>query len=78
MPDGYAPYIGNWRNIRPETYKDFDAFIHVAKEFAGRICFPIYEIESGRIVAFQSRTQTDQTPKYLFTPRVLRCLYFLL
>ena len=67
MPDGYAPYVGNWRNIRPETYRDFDAFIHVAKDFAGRICFPIRD-RSSRIIAFQSRTTTDQTPKYLFTP----------
>ena len=41
MPEGYAPYVGNWRNIRPETYKEFEAFIHSGKDFAGRICFPI-------------------------------------
>ena len=28
FPKGYTPYIGNWRNIRPETYKHFDAFLH--------------------------------------------------
>ena len=67
MPEGYAPYVGNWRNIRPETYKEFEAFIHPGKDFAGRICFPIRD-RSGRVVAFQSRTTTDQTPKYLFSP----------
>ena len=67
MPEGYAPYVGNWRNIRPETYRDFDAFIHSGKDFTGRICFPIRD-RSGRIVAYQSRTTTDQTPKYLFSP----------
>jgi len=67
MPEGYMPYVGNWRNIRPETYKDFDAFIHASKDFIGRICFPVRD-RSGRIVAFQSRTQTDQQPKYLNTP----------
>ena len=67
MPEGYMPYVGNWRNIRPETYKEFDAFIHASKDFIGRICFPVRD-RSGRIVAFQSRTQTDQQPKYLNTP----------
>ena len=37
MPDGYMPYVGNWRNIKPETYKDFEAFIHAGKDFNGRI-----------------------------------------
>tara|TARA_B100001939_G_scaffold291832_1_gene263760 strand:+ start:327 stop:1160 length:834 start_codon:yes stop_codon:yes gene_type:complete len=67
MPEGYMPYVGNWRDIRPDTYKDFDAFIHAGKDFTGRICFPIRD-RSGRIIAFQSRTQTNQTPKYLFSP----------
>jgi DNA primase len=67
MPEGYMPYVGNWRNIKPETYKEFEAFIHAGKDFTGRICFPIRD-RTGRIVAFQSRTQTDQIPKYLNTP----------
>ena len=67
MPEGYAPYMGNWRNIRPETYRSFNAFIHAGKDFVGRICFPIRD-RSGHIVAFQSRTTSDQTPKYLFSP----------
>mgnify|MGYP001234289172 FL=1 len=67
MPEGYMPYVGNWRNIKPETYKDFEAFIHAGKDFNGRICFPIRD-RSARIVAFQSRTTGDQQPKYLNTP----------
>ena len=67
MPEGYMPYVGNWRNIRPETYTDFEAFIHSSKDFTGRICFPIRD-RSGNIIAFQSRTTTNQTPKYLFSP----------
>jgi DNA primase len=67
MPEGYAPYIGNWRGIRAETYKEFEAFIHSGKDFVGRICFPIRD-RSGRIVSFQSRTTADQQPKYLNTP----------
>ena len=67
MPEGYMPYVGNWRNVKPETYKDFEAFIHAGKDFNGRICFPIRD-RSARIVAFQSRTTGDQQPKYLNTP----------
>ncbi len=67
MPEGYSPYIGNWRSIRAETYRDFEAFIHAGKDFTGRICFPVRD-RSGRIVAFQSRTTGDQQPKYLNTP----------
>lgn len=67
MPEGYSPYIGNWRNIKAETYREFEAFIHAGKDFNGRICFPIRD-RSSRIVAFQSRTTGDQQPKYLNTP----------
>jgi DNA primase len=67
MPEGYSPYIGNWRNIRAETYREFEAFIHAGKDFTGRICFPVRD-RSSRIVAFQSRTTGDQQPKYLNTP----------
>jgi len=67
MPDKASPYIGNWRNIKAETYREFEAFIHSDKEFVGRICFPIRD-RSGRIVSFQSRTTGDQQPKYLNTP----------
>ena len=66
-PQGYMPYVGNWRNIKQETYKDFEDFIHAGKDFNGRICFPIRD-RSARIVAFQSRTTGDQLPKYLNTP----------
>ena len=67
MPEGYAPYMGNWRNIKAETYREFEAFIHAGKDFNGRICFPVRD-RSSRIVAFQSRTTGDQQPKYLNTP----------
>jgi DNA primase len=67
MPEGYSPYIGNWRNIKADTYREFETFIHAGKDFNGRICFPIRD-RSGRIVAFQSRTTGDQQPKYLNTP----------
>lgn len=67
LPKNYTPYIGSWRNIKPETYRSFEAFQDVGKDFVGRICFPIRD-RTGKIVAFQSRTTGDQQPKYLNTP----------
>ena len=67
MPEKAMPYVGNWRNIRPETYKDFEAFIHPSKDFVGRICFPVRD-RTERIVAFQARSTGDQQPKYLNSP----------
>lgn len=67
MPKDYSPYVGNWRNIRPETYKEFDAFLHIGDVFRDRINFPIRDI-SGKIVAFQGRHTAGGTPKYKFSP----------
>ena len=67
MPRDAAPYIGGWRDIRPETYKRFEAFLSPSKEFSGRICFPIRD-RTGKIVAIQARTQTNQMPKYYNAP----------
>lgn len=67
MPKDYSPYVGNWRNIRPETYKEFEAFLHVGAIFRDRINFPIRDI-SGKIVAFQGRHTAGGTPKYKFSP----------
>ena len=67
MPLDYVPYVGNWRNIKPETYAKFDAFIHTAKEFTGRVAFPIKD-RTGRVVAFTARATGDQQPKYLNSP----------
>ena len=67
LPRDAVPYIGSWRDIRPETYKNFGAFLSSAKEFTGRICFPIKD-RTGKVVAIQSRTQTNQMPKYYNAP----------
>lgn len=67
FPSGYVPYLGNWRDIKPETYKKFEAFLHTSKEFASRIVFPIYD-RTGRIVAFVGRSQGVELPKYLNSP----------
>ena len=67
FPQNSMPYVGNWRNIKPETYKKFEAFIHAGTDYVGRVNFPIRDI-SGKIVAFQGRHTGDGVPKYKFTP----------
>lgn len=67
MPLKIQEFVGSWRNISAETYRKFKAFKSPDANFVGRICFPLTD-QSGRIVAFQSRTMTDQQPKYLNTP----------
>ncbi len=68
FPKGYTPYIGNWRNIRPETYKHFDAFLHHETQFVGRVVFPIRDI-TGKIVAFNGRHMTlSEKIKYMIYP----------
>ena len=66
FPRSALPYVGNWRNIKPETYRKFEAFPE-HEAFVGRIVFPIRDI-SGRIVAFNARHMTGGTPKYLISP----------
>lgn len=67
FPTSYTPYIGDWRGIRPETYKMFEAFQHHDKEHIGRIVFPIRDL-TGRIVAFNGRHTTNGIPKYYISP----------
>ena len=68
FPDNYIPYLGNWRGIKPATYKKFEAFRHHDAHFIGRINFPIRNA-SGRIVAFQGRDDTGTLlQKYMFYP----------
>ena len=67
FPTDYIPYIGNWRDISPKTYKKFEAFEHAGQDYVSRINFPIRDI-SGKIVAFQGRHTSGGTPKYKFSP----------
>ena len=68
FPKGFAPYVGNWRGIRPETYKHFEAFMHHESQFNGRIVFPVRDI-TGKVVAFNGRHMTmTEIPKYLIYP----------
>ena len=70
MPRDIVPYVGNERNIKPETYKKFEAFLSANSPFTNRIVFPVRDI-SGKIVAFNGRilgkNMTGQ-PKYIFHP----------
>lgn len=67
FPQNITPYVGNWRDIKPETYKKFEAFQHHDSDYIGRIVFPVRDI-SGRIVAFNGRHTTGGTPKYMISP----------
>ena len=60
--------MGNWRGIKPDTYKHFEAFMHHDSQFNGRVVFPIRDI-TGKVVAFNGRHMTmTETPKYLIYP----------
>ena len=78
MPRDIVPYVGNERNIKPETYKKFEAFLSVNSPFTNRIVFPIKDI-TGKIVAFNGRIlgkNITGQPKYIFhPPRVKLPLY---
>ena len=78
MPKEIVPYVGNERNIKPETYKKFEAFLSVNSPFTNRIVFPIKDI-TGKIVAFNGRIlgkNITGQPKYIFhPPRVKLPLY---
>ena len=67
FPRNFTPYLGNWREIKPETYKRFEAFQHHDPDYIGRIVFPVRDI-SGRVVAFNGRHTTGGTPKYMISP----------
>ena len=68
MPQAAVPYRGAWRDIKPSTYTDFEAFLdHDNPKHLGRIMFPIRNM-SGKIVAFNGRHTTGGDPKYIFTP----------
>ena len=67
-PADLMPYIGNFRGLKPKTYKEFSAFTHHDSQFVGRGLFPIVDI-TGATRAFIGR-HMDRTvvPKYLIYP----------
>lgn len=66
-PSNSIPFDRPWRNIKPETYKYFDAFI--TPEFEGRVVFPISDF-TGTTRVFHGRLldQFATGPKYLNYP----------
>ena len=67
FPSNSTMYQGSWRNIKPETYKKFEAFQNVSPDFVSRLNFPIRDI-TGKIVAFNGRHTGGGLPKYMITP----------
>lgn len=67
FPENAMPYVGNWRNIKPETYIKFEAFMHSGKNYINRINFPIRD-RTGNIRAFIGRHTAMGVPKYLNSP----------
>jgi DNA primase len=71
MPTDIMPYVGNERNIKPDTYKKFEAFMSSRSPFGDRIVFPIRDI-TGKIVAFNGRLRQNShikdQPKYVIHP----------
>jgi len=68
MPKDLLLYEGNFRDIKPETYKKYSAFTHHESQYVGRIVFPIEDI-TGRINAFIGRhMDSTVTPKYMIFP----------
>ena len=79
MPHDIIPYTGTERNIKEQTYKEFEAFMCIHSPFKDRINFPIRDI-TGKIVAFNGRLRMNShikdQPKYIFhPPRVKLPLY---
>lgn len=71
FPTDMMVYVGNERNIKPETYKKFEAFMCARSPFQDRIVFPIYDI-TNKIVAFNGRLRENSPikdqPKYIIHP----------
>jgi DNA primase len=76
FPKGHTPYTGNWRGIKPETYKHFDAFEHHDTQFVGRVVFPIRDI-TGKVVAFNGRhlNYIDKVKYMIHPPHATMPLY---
>ncbi len=68
-PLSALPFRENYRNIKPETFKRFDAFTDQNDEdFKGRVVFPLFDIY-GETVLFHSRyIHSELKPKYFNKP----------
>jgi DNA primase len=67
MPEGFIPFTRDFRGIKSEVLRSFNAFTH--KDYEDRIIFPLPDI-TGKIRAFIGRyMNSDAHPKYLIFPR---------
>lgn len=69
MPEDAVPFNENFRGIKYQTFRHFDAFYcYSISKLEDRIVFPITDI-TGKIVVFQARHRlSDAKPKYVFYP----------
>jgi|TARA_Y100000015_G_scaffold26631_1_gene25837 DNA primase len=67
MPSGAMPYKGNFRQIAPWVYQEFETFTAPVSPFTDRLCFPVKDI-TNKIVAFVCRGKRGVVPKYYNTP----------
>lgn len=66
MPKGYQPYTREYRGIRAETLRHFEAFTH--KDYEDRIVFPLRD-SKGKISCFVGRHLLNSgTPRYKVYP----------
>jgi DNA primase len=67
MPAGFVPYNRDFRGIRKEILREYNAFTH--KDHEDRIIFPIPDI-TGKVRAFIGRyINSDAHPRYLIFPK---------
>lgn len=68
LPESIVPFEKEFRGIKPESFKRFEAFTHTDPEFLNRVVFPIKDI-SGVIRGFIGRyTHSKASPKYRVHP----------
>jgi DNA primase len=67
MPPGFVPFNRDFRGVRKDILRKFNAFTH--KDHEDRIIFPIPDI-TGKIRAFIGRyINSNAHPKYMIFPR---------
>ncbi len=68
IPAGALAFSEDFRGIRGDTYKRFNAFLHGEDMFENRIVFPITDV-TGKVRCLNGRHKfSDAKPKYKFYP----------
>lgn len=67
IPDSAETFSINYRNIKADTFKQFEAFTH--SDYPSRLVFPIKNALTGKITNFVARTLfSNVSPRYLVYP----------